>query len=111
MYVLNVSKKYHLKLTYKPPFLEPTELEIGQLWEYADPPDPDNPKKEIKPHWFQFVPKYLKEFDTRLTEDGRDNRKELLEIIKCNAHRLKRQGYIPHEAQMVFSMLAVESTF
>lgn len=104
MYFLNISKKYHLKLTYKPPFLDPEEIVIGQLWEFADP-------GAKEPHWFQFVPKYLKDIDYRLPEDGRENKTELLESVKAKAHLLKRKGLIPYNANMTFSMLAVEQTF
>jgi hypothetical protein len=99
MFVLNVSKKFNIKMTYKPPFLEAEDIIIGQLWEYQE--------KE----WFQFNPKYLKEFDTRLIDDGRDNKDELLQVIKGNAASLIRKGYIPEGSKLIFSMLPVEQVF
>jgi hypothetical protein len=110
MTTFQVSKKFNIKLTYKPPFREAEELVIGQLWEYQEPKKKpaDN---EPEPHWFQFAPKYLKEFDFRLIEDGRDNKQELLECIKLRANKLIENGYIPDKSKLLFSMSPVEQTF
>lgn len=110
MTTFHVSKKFNIKLTYKPPFAEAEEIMIGQLWEYQEPKkkpadnDPD-------PHWFQFAPKYLKEFDFRLFDDGRDDKQELLECIKLDARKLIRLGFIPDGSRLLFSMLPVEQVF
>jgi hypothetical protein len=97
--ILTVSKKFDIKLTYKPPYGEATEMRLGQLWEY------------LEKDWFQFAPCYLPNFDTRLREDGRDNKTELLQAIKGHAVSLIRKGHIPEGSKLIFSMLPVEQVF
>lgn len=110
MFVLHVSKKFNIKMTYKPPFLEAEDIIIGQLWEYRKPKKKPG-DKDPDPHWFQFAPKYLKELDTRLIDEGRDNKEELLQCIKGNAASLVRKGYLPEGSKLIFSMLPVEQVF
>lgn len=105
MTTLHVSKKFNIKLTYKPPFLEAEEVQIGQLWEYQEP-------GEKEPHWWHFAPKYLKDFDgLRLCDEGRPDKQELLECIKTDARKLIRMGLIPKDSKLLFSMMPVEQVF
>lgn len=111
MTTLNVSKKFNIKLTYKPPYLEAKEVVIGQLWEYQEPKKKPT-DKDPAPHWFHFAPKYLQDFDgLRLCDEGRPDKQELLECIKTDARKLIRMGLIPKDSKLLFSMLPVEQVF
>jgi hypothetical protein len=104
MFTLHISKKYNIKLTIQAPYLDADELLIGQVLEYQDPRDKE-------PCWFGFKAKYLKDFDYRLKEDGRDSLTELLNYIKSAARELVRRGFVPDNAKLLFSMLPVEDVF
>jgi hypothetical protein len=112
MLIADVRKKWNVKLTIVDTWTGPEDKMVGQLWEYFVP-SADHPKpKHDETNWFQFVPKYVPEFEPlRVSGDGYDDKNELLQTIKTKYQALKRYCLVNETAQLLFSLTPVDVVF
>lgn len=112
MFFANVTQKWNIRLTMIDPWEGSRDWIIGQLWEYdTRPPEPDK-KSKPEPNFFMFTPRYVPDFEgIAFASEGRPDKTECLESVKCNYVKLKRCGIIKERAKLAFSMSPVEQVF